>query len=141
MATLFTYGSLSLPEVMKTLTGREFESAEADAQDFDRYLLRGKPYPALVRRDGRNTKGRLYFEVDADTLDVLDKFEDDCYVREEISVTVRGGELLSVSAAAYVLPQEQAKLLSREPWSEEKFRAVYLDNYLRMCDSFYRKYP
>ncbi len=141
MATLFTYGSLSLPEVMKTLTGRDFESSAADAEDFERFLLRGKPYPALVRRDGRKTEGRIYFEVDEDTLDVLDKFEDDCYVREEISVTLKGGEVRSVSAAAYVLPQEQAELLSRERWDEEKFRAVYLDNYLRMCDSFYRKYP
>lgn len=160
MSSLFAYGSLSLPEVMETLIGRPLESVPAVAQGYGRYLLRGRPYPGLIEQPDALTEGRVYLGVDSEILEVLDRFESDAfYERRRITIqTVPESEaFLSATqlasglrpshessrfdALAYVVPQHFAGVLSNEPWSESRFRAVYLDHYLRMCQSFYRRGP
>lgn len=112
---LFAYGTLEDPEVVRALTGRSFAAIEARLPGYDRYLLRGQPYPGIVRSPGGVVPGTLYLGVDGDALRRLDRYEGPPYRRTE--VTVATGSAGRVAAWAYVIPRGLRGMLSDRRWS------------------------
>jgi gamma-glutamylcyclotransferase (GGCT)/AIG2-like uncharacterized protein YtfP len=134
MPAVFAYGTLLFPAVMEAVTGRRFETREAELAGYVRQRLRRQIYPAAVASPGARVVGRLYEGVDAATLARLDRFEGDLYERRRVCVApAEGGE---VSAELYVLVAAQRGELLDEPWDPEAFESVHLAAYLRSCAAF-----
>lgn len=134
---VFTYGTLAFPAVMQAVTGRAFASQRAWLTGFERFAVRGAVYPGVLETGCRSTDGRLYLEVDEDTLGRLDRFEDWLYERHTHEVTVLGGE--PRPAEVWVVPPWYAPLLTRGPWDPRRFQRRELARYLRMCRAFRRE--
>ena len=79
---------------MEAVTGRSFDSVEAMALGYARYLLKERMYPGMTPVSGHHTCGRVYVEVDEHSLGLLDQFEDDVYVRQLIPVQTTDRELV-----------------------------------------------
>ena len=116
---------------MAALTGKTFPAVRATAEHYARVLLKGQPYPGIYERHGTVTPGKLYSKIDAESLKVIDAFEDDIYVREAIDVTIERGEV--VEALAYVVPEVHANRLGSVPWDADIFMARYGQEYIAMC--------
>jgi len=82
--------------------------------DYSRHQIRGTPYPAISPRKGVSVKGKLYFDIDGRTFSVLDDYEDDYYVKTEVTVTADDG--MEYEAYTYVLRDEFRGLLSEQDW-------------------------
>lgn len=125
---LFAYGSLAVPVVMQTVTGKTFRHEEARLHGFERFMLRGRVYPGIAESDRSSTEGRVYFDLDEDALARLDYFEAEDYVRQTLYVEVAGSPL--VSASVYVIPDPLRDLMTEEVWDEAKFIAEDLERFL-----------
>ncbi len=137
MRHLFTYGTLEIPEVMEAVTGRSLASAEARAKGFAKFLLKGRIYPGMTAVQGSICSGRVYFHIDSRTLEILDAFEDDVYIREHIEVEVEGNR--SLLAYAYLIRPQDRACLTATPWHPEEFRSRHLVRYLEACKTFHRE--
>ena len=137
MTHLFTYGTLEIPEVMEAVTGRSWASAEARAEGFAKFLLKGRIYPGMTAVQGSICSGRVYYRIDRRTLDILDAFEDEVYARERIEVEVEGGRLLQ--ADAYLIRPQDREWLTATPWQPEEFSSKHLVRYLEACKTFHRE--
>ena len=127
--TLFTYGTLCLPEVMQAVTGRVFPAQPGRLSGYRCRLLRRRVYPGLVAEAGASTAGVLHFGIDATSLARLDEFESEVYRHQVVRVTAAdGGE---VEAIAYLLQDASRHLLGERDWDEAAFRRRYLRDYLR----------
>ncbi|MCY4614288.1 MAG: gamma-glutamylcyclotransferase [Nitrospira sp.] len=136
MIHLFTYGTLEIPEVMEAVTGRTLASAEGRARGFAKFLLRGRIYPGMTAVQGAICSGRVYYDMDSRTLEILDAFEDEVYTRQRVDVEVTEGR--SLQAYAYlILPQDRACLTSAA-WQPDEFITKHLVLYLEACKAFHR---
>ena len=134
VGALFAYGTLQFPEVMEAVTGRRFPGVEATLRGHLRRRLEARPYPGIVAREGEETPGRVYREIDPRSLARLDVFEGRIYDRRRVQVRTAGGAL--VEAWAYVLAEPYAHLLSPEPWDARDFLARHRDAFLQSCRRF-----
>ncbi|MDH5649500.1 MAG: gamma-glutamylcyclotransferase [Gammaproteobacteria bacterium] len=125
---LFTYGTLSLPEVIHRVTGKCFPAVDALIEEYETYYLKNRPYPGMCYTGKGNTWGKLHFDIDAATFDLLDHYEGGEYVRQQITAVTTEGK--SVTAQAYVLADNAKHLVSVRPWNEKTFRQRYLAQYL-----------
>ncbi len=130
---LFTYGSLMFPEVMELLTGKHYAFEDVRLWDFERRALNGKSYPGLFEVASMAVDGRLYFDLDDASVEILDIFEDEIYERRTVRVCSK--ERGEVEARAYVIPSQLA-CLGAESWDPAQFRVEHLDRYLVMCERF-----
>jgi gamma-glutamylcyclotransferase (GGCT)/AIG2-like uncharacterized protein YtfP len=132
-----TYGSLTFKEVMLALLNRDFQSEAVLLTNFARFQMIGKRYPGLIWTPESEVQGRIFFDLDERSLEILDRFEDEAYERTELEVvgTTRG----TVNARAYVIPVGKRSLLSDSPWSPEEFEKEHLQDYIAMCERFRAK--
>ncbi len=138
MNSIFTYGTLEIPEVMETVTGGSFSSAEARAKGFAGFLLKGRIYPGMTAAQGAICSGRVYYGIDRRTLKIPDAFEDEVYTRERIEVDVRDGR--SLETYAYIIPLQYRDCLTSTPWQADEFMARHLIRYLEACKAFHRAF-
>lgn len=135
--SLFAYGTLEIPQVMKAVTGRTFPTQAALLPDYARYLLQGQPYPGIFRSRRSQVGGILHEGVDADSLALLDLFEGEFYRRENVRVLTSSRE--PAEAVSFVVPPEHHPLITRVPWDREAFVARHLDGFLAYCLEFHSK--
>jgi len=120
---------------MAMVTGKSFPSVPASAQGFARFLLKNRLYPGMMAASAQNTNGCLYVNVDQESLELLNQFEDDLYIRQEISVTTTLGA--HMVAYAYIIPSDQQFCLSANPWDRLHFETHHLQAYLEACKEFH----
>ena len=137
MMPVFTYGTLEIPEVMEAVTGQAWASTEAWAKGFAKFLLKGRSYPGMTVVQGSICSGRVYYHIDRRTLEILDAFEDEVYIRERIEVEIEGGR--SLQADAYLILPQDRKCLTSIPWQPDEFKAKHLVRYLEACKTFHRE--
>ena len=123
-----------LPEVMLAVTGCEFKTGKACLQNYQRFQVKNKVYPAIVYSAGNITEGVIYFDIDEESLQRLDYFEDIIYHRKHVSLISE--ESQSVEAFAYIINPEFESSLSDKEWILEDFRERCLENYVRRCASW-----
>jgi gamma-glutamylcyclotransferase (GGCT)/AIG2-like uncharacterized protein YtfP len=124
---LFAYGTLQLPEILAQVVGRSWPGSRAELRGYRRFLLRGKPYPAVVAEPGARVPGLLYPGVSPSELELLDDYEGELYERR--LVTVQLGQL-TAPAFVYVLGQPGLEQLAAGDWDLEKFAREHLSAYL-----------
>jgi len=127
---LFTYGTLEIPEVIQTVTGRQFTSLTASVEGYGRYLLKNRVYPVLIHEDGARTTGTLYLDLDRAALAQLDDYEDTCYEKKTIQVLTEDRRTLD--ALVYILPDHSREQLSSRGWDREIFIRDELERFLRL---------
>ena len=137
ISSLFTYGTLEIPSVMEAVTGRSFGSLEASIEGYERLMIKHQIYPGMIACPSGMTVGRLYVHVDARSLNLIDEFEDDVYIRETIRVNTCEGN--SVTAYAYILSSDHRNILSSEPWRREYFVVHHLSQYVVGCRAFHHE--
>ena len=125
---LFTYGSLMIPEIMRRVSGADFESREATLDGYARYQLRGEKYPGLIAEEGTSTHGIVYLHLSEAAIERLDRFEGDWYDRITVEIMTVDQKLLT--AETYVLHPDAHPHLIREPWQLENFRISGMQQFL-----------
>jgi gamma-glutamylcyclotransferase (GGCT)/AIG2-like uncharacterized protein YtfP len=135
---VFTYGTLMFPEVWQAVVGRQFAAVEATAAGFAIYRVRDAVFPGIIAGDERDAvRGVIYLEVDAASLERLDRFEDDFYRRQTLSLSCDDGQ--PRAAEAYVVPHENRYVLTGEPWQADRFVATGgLGTFLSRFEGFAR---
>jgi hypothetical protein len=130
--SFFAYGSLLVPRVMRGVTGKSFPDEPAVLPGYARYRIAGESFPGIVEEPGARTEGTLYRSVDPGAMALLDRFEDEFYVRKRVAVLDRGGA--TVFAETYVIPEERRSLLSSRPWDREAFERDDLEGFLKTIE-------
>lgn len=130
---LFTYGTLEIPQVMQLVSGQEFSSAPARLKDYVRFRLAAESYPGVIYEKGAEVAGTVYFEIDETTLHKLDRYEDTCYKRLKVEVTLQNDEV--IEAMAYIIEDNKKYLLSENAWDKQKFIEHDLDVFIRTIGS------
>jgi gamma-glutamylcyclotransferase (GGCT)/AIG2-like uncharacterized protein YtfP len=127
------YGTLSIPEVLATVTGRRHDDVPARVAGFTRVRMRNRVYPAAVEEPGAWLTGRLYLDLDGATLARIDRFEGRQYARRRVEVEVEGALR---PAELYVLREAYRSAALAEPWDQAAFVREHLPAFLRMCAEF-----
>lgn len=119
---LFTYGSLMFPEVWNIVVGREFETVAGTLAGYSIFRVEGAAFPGIIASSAEcSVKGLVYFDVDAASVERLDRFEDDFYARRSLAIDCTDGQ--RHSADAYTVPATHRRVLTSEPWTAENFVA------------------
>jgi gamma-glutamylcyclotransferase (GGCT)/AIG2-like uncharacterized protein YtfP len=135
---VFTYGTLMFPEVWNAVVGRPYASVEGTLHGFAIYTVRDAVFPGIIAADGSDAvRGVVYLDVDENSLARLDRFEDDFYRRESLSIDCSDGQ--ARTADAYVVPAENRVVLSDQRWSRDEFVASGgLEYFIRRFQGFSR---
>jgi gamma-glutamylcyclotransferase (GGCT)/AIG2-like uncharacterized protein YtfP len=119
---VFTYGTLMFPEVWQAVVGRSFETVEGTAPGFEVFRVCDAVFPGIIAGTGEcSVRGVVYLDVDRESTERLDRFEDEFYERRAIAVDCSDGQRRM--AEAYVVPAVNRSVLTSEPWSRESFLA------------------
>ena len=126
---LFTYGTLTFPEVWQRISMGTFPSRPAVLRGYSMFRVKDAVYPGIVRSDANSeVSGILYDDLDEDTLFELDTYESSFYDRLPVTVVVEDGA--EVECHAYVVPRIAARFADERCWDKEWFRAHELHRYL-----------
>ncbi len=130
MVNLFVYGTLLFPEVVFALTGKKFKTKNAILLDYKRYKIFdqhiSRKYPAIIESKSSVVKGKILFDIDEESLKILDFFEDKEYEKKTVIVQ---SDNKTFETIVYVWKNEfKNKLKSK--WSEEEFKKKHLYNYI-----------
>lgn len=135
MANVFAYGSLMYPEVWERVVRGKYRSSRGTIHGFRRLGVRDEEYPALViDKTAAPIEGRVYFDVTADDVALLDAFETTQYARVSVAVTI---DQKPIVADAYLfLDIEKVTDRDWDPALFEreglpKFLATYVARYAR----------
>ena len=122
----------------QAVVGRQFATVEATVSGFAIYRVRDAVFPGIIAAGECDVvRGVVYLDVDRTSLVRLDRFEDDFYRRETISLSCDDGQ--TMAADAYVVPEENRKVLTAEPWQPDRFVASGgLDTFIRRFAGFGR---
>ena len=119
---VFAYGTLVFPDVWRAVVGRSFATVAGSVAGFAIYRVRDAVYPGIVATtDESSVRGVVYLDVDRESVERLDQFEDDFYRRVGVPIVCDDGVLRE--AGTYVIPEEYSSLLTDENWSAEEFAA------------------
>lgn len=126
--SVFTYGTLQIPAVMHAVTGKSINPIAATLAGYQRFAFKEKTYPGLIKNKACTIEGMLYRNIDQQTLERLDLFEDVAYERHLVDIQI---DNKTEQAFVYVTKDEYKKWLSDKEWSLEEFKKKYLSFYLR----------
>ncbi|MBA0049921.1 gamma-glutamylcyclotransferase [Streptomyces sp. AJS327] len=118
--TLFVYGTLLFPRILRALLGRAPARRPATAPGWRAAALRDRPYPGLVPAAG-TVRGRLLTGLTPAEWRLLDDFEDDDYELRRLHLGEGG------YGWAYVWTSEREVLV--EDWEPGTFAAYQLEAY------------
>ena len=95
---LFVYGTLTDPERVTALTGKQFERVDATLSGFER-VNSPLGYPFILPRAGAIVRGVLLLNIDLVSLVQLDAYEaeGDLYRRQGVVVEVVGQRVTAVT--------------------------------------------
>ncbi len=127
-SSVFTYGTLQVPAVMQAATNKNLKAIPAVLVGYQRLKVKDRTFPGIVKNKPCSIEGMLYKDVDEQTLEQLDYFEDVMYERCLLDVQVG---VQTEQAFVYVTKDEYKNYLSNKEWNLEEFKRKYLKFYLR----------
>jgi len=121
---LFVYGTLTDPERVTALTGKQFERIDATLSGFER-VNSPLGYPFILPRPGAIVQGVLLLNVDPASLVQLDAYEaeGDLYRRQPVVVEVADRRVNAMTYVGHGICIAVAPLA--RSWTEPSRRAVY----------------
>ena len=134
MKNIFVYGSLMYEDVWTRIVHRHYQKQAAILPGFRRLVVKGESYPGLVRSYASAVEGIVYFDVSAQDVRRLDKFEGQYY--KKISVKVRTMDGRVHTASVYVFGRRYRRLLGATSWDPIRFRTKYLSRFISRYQGF-----
>jgi gamma-glutamylcyclotransferase (GGCT)/AIG2-like uncharacterized protein YtfP len=133
-ASLFAYGTLMFPGVVRRLAGRTLATRPATLPGYSRRALRRASYPGLVPEPGARVAGVLVHGVWPALLARLDRWEGAEYERRLARVeTARGDAAL---AHVYALAPRSLTRALESDWDAAAFERDHLARWLRNAARF-----
>ncbi|CAL9041628.1 AIG2-like protein D isoform X1 [Musa acuminata AAA Group] len=131
---VFVYGTLMADEVVRTILKRVPPASPAVLNDYHRFSIKGRVYPAILPAESKKVKGRVLLGITDQELDKLDSFEDVEYERRtvEISLLDKSEKLL---ANAYVWSDKNDPNLYSE-WDFEEWKRLHKKDFVTMTLGF-----
>lgn len=127
--SLFCYGTLMFPEVMRAVAGADYPRLVAVLRGYARYRLRREVFPGVIAQAGAEVHGCLYRGLGAVALRRIDAYESEGYERRLLEVECESGERLG--AWVYVVSPASRGRLDPVDWDREAFEHRYLADWLR----------
>lgn len=114
---LFVYGTLTDPERVTALTGRQFERVDAKLSGFER-VNSPLGYPFILPRAGAIVRGVLLLNIDLVSLVQLDAYEaeGDLYRRQVVVVEVADRRVAAVTYVGHAIRASVALMPAR--WTD-----------------------
>ncbi|XP_065850574.1 AIG2-like protein D [Euphorbia lathyris] len=131
---VFVYGSLLADDVVRALLNRVPPSSAAILNDFHRFSIRGRVYPAILPVQNKRVTGRVLFGITDSELDILDTFEDVEYQRTTVDVSLTDGSQ-KLQTYTYVWVDKNDPSLFGE-WDFEEWKRTHMDDFLKMTIGF-----
>ena len=131
---IFTYGSLMIPSIFVSATGRQLVSQRAYLYDYGRFCLQQDTYPGMIAVKGDITEGMVYFDANNSDIQKLDVFEGDYYRRTPVCVFL--DDKTVIGAQSYVIKPEYRHILSDRHWDFEVFKDKFQDTFKRKYFGF-----
>lgn len=128
---VFVSGPLMFMELFAAITGSSCVTKFGVLRGYAQFAVKNEGQSAMIPFPDKLVDGVVYMDVDDGALALLDAFQGNRFVREEVSVEGEGGEWLE--ATAYCLKLSQKDILSREEWDEDVYRGKYLKKVLASC--------
>ncbi|MEH6576348.1 MAG: gamma-glutamylcyclotransferase family protein [Amphritea sp.] len=126
---LFTYGTLTLPEIMSRVVGQPvLAGSAATLQHYRCNLVSGQSFPGVTPSRGATATGILYENFCQADLQRLDNYEGPLYKRDKVKVSQHHGE--EIEAWCYIIRTVHRSKLSATPWNLRHFKQNHLDNFL-----------
>jgi gamma-glutamylcyclotransferase (GGCT)/AIG2-like uncharacterized protein YtfP len=131
---VFVYGSLLADDVVRALLKRVPTSSPAILNDFHRYSIKGRVYPAILPLKNKKVTGRVLLGITDPELNILDEFEDFEYERRIVDVSlVDSSEKLQVNT--YIWSNSIDPNLYGE-WDFEEWKKQHMADFLKMTMGF-----
>jgi gamma-glutamylcyclotransferase (GGCT)/AIG2-like uncharacterized protein YtfP len=113
---LFVYGTLTDPERVAALTGKQFERVDAILTGFER-VNSPLGYPFILLKTGALVRGSLLFNVDPVSLIELDAYEaeGDLYRRQVVEVEVAGRRMSAMTYVGHGIRGSVAHMAASRP--------------------------
>eukprot|EP00510_Aplanochytrium_minuta_P003318 CAMPEP_0184006892 /NCGR_PEP_ID=MMETSP0954-20121128/985_1 /TAXON_ID=627963 /ORGANISM="Aplanochytrium sp, Strain PBS07" /LENGTH=163 /DNA_ID=CAMNT_0026285571 /DNA_START=353 /DNA_END=844 /DNA_ORIENTATION=+ len=152
--SVFVYGSLMCPDVLKILLGRIPKHSKAFVNGFERFCVKGYSFPACIPASNsvKSVDGLLLEGISKEELQMFDEFEDE-YTREIVKVSlfpspeakpITGTDDTAVQEAdkadAYMYIWNEAQDILEGSWSFDRHYLPKKKEYLVMCDKFVKEY-
>lgn len=136
LSSVFVYGTLMSPDVVRVLLGRiPQRTAPAFVSEFQRYPVLGQEFPGMIRKEGGRTDGVVIEDLSLEEMKILDWFEGDEYVRQSVTVQWDDGVTRKVESFVWNNPWEELDM--EKEWDYQHFCETtlqwYLANTVRPC--------
>jgi hypothetical protein len=126
------YGTLRFPEVLLALLGRVPGLTEGTVAGWRVAALAGRSYPGLVRAPGASATGVLVTGLTPAEWQLIDRYEDEDYGLEQLTLTDKRGAL------TYVWRDESAA--AARDWSAPDFAEQHLPEFVVRCQAWRDRY-
>ncbi len=126
---LFVYGTLLDPEIMRLVSGKDYQRSAAVLPGYACRKLADVVYPAIMACQDVSTSGVVYTSVPLEDIFLLDRYEGNEYVRQTVAVNMSDGS--QVAAETYVIAPAQSCRILEESWSFDQFKELHRAKYLR----------
>ena len=145
MINIFTYGTLMFPELVYALTGKNFRSEDAHIENYIRYKVitsnSYEEYPAIIENSGSNVNGKLLYDIDDESLKIIDFYEGDEYKRVTRPISL--SDKTPIEAFVYVW-NFKYPLVKQVGWHKAFFKNHHLKYYLNQVipmlkDDFFKQ--
>lgn len=102
------------------VVGRDFTTIQGTVAGYSIYRVRRGTYPGMIASSSDDVvRGLLYLDVDATSIERLDRFEGRFYERVALPIECADGQ--QQIANAYIVPEGKRHGLTDETWSAEAF--------------------
>lgn len=134
MNNLFVYGSLMYEDVWTRVVNRHYKKQPAMLPGFRRLVVKGESYPGLVQSYSSAVEGFVYFDVTAQDIRRLDKFEGKYYIKRPVKVRTMDGR--EHKASVYIFARRYRRLLGTASWDPLRFGTTQLSNFISRYQGF-----
>ncbi|XP_026404879.1 AIG2-like protein D [Papaver somniferum] len=134
LRSVFVYGSLLADDVVKALLNRVPQNSAAILDNFKRFSIKGRVYPAIRPVENTKVTGRVLLDITDSELDILDIFEDEEYERSTVDVSLIDTSK-KVRSYTYVWVNKNDPNLYGE-WNFEEWEQLHKNGFLKMTSGF-----
>ncbi|MBX3427767.1 MAG: gamma-glutamylcyclotransferase [Pirellulales bacterium] len=127
---LFAYGTLMFAEVWDRVVPRRFASQGGSVTGYRVRRAAGQLFPVMSRGEPvEQVPGLVYFDLDPETVSLLDEYESSLYDRAPVTVALDDGR--TIECETYLLPDDRRGYASEQSWTAAWFADHGLAEYLR----------
>jgi gamma-glutamylcyclotransferase (GGCT)/AIG2-like uncharacterized protein YtfP len=127
MADLFVYGTLQNPEIVRALTSKSFKQDKYVLSDYAVSLVTGEHFPGMTRSPGAYASGYILYDVDEESLEMIDKWEGPNYTPTNLSILVNDQ---ATEVVAYIWA-DGSQLEGK--WSNDTYRKTHMKECIEKC--------